>query len=86
VQRDQFKVLDMWDVTAMRGSGSNDVVVEDEFIPAELVFSLGGHLESTDRSTAVSSRHWCFLGTPRLSSALHNGPSTRWRTWPKVSP
>jgi alkylation response protein AidB-like acyl-CoA dehydrogenase len=42
VQRDQFKVLDMWDVTAMRGSGSNDVVVEDEFIPAELVFSLGG--------------------------------------------
>jgi indole-3-acetate monooxygenase len=33
VQRGQFTIEHTWNVTGMRGSGSNDVVVSDAFIP-----------------------------------------------------
>jgi alkylation response protein AidB-like acyl-CoA dehydrogenase len=37
VHRDQLSIKDTWDVTGMLGSGSNDVVVDDALVPAELV-------------------------------------------------
>src|SRR6202045_977007 len=37
VHRDQLKVDDTWNVSGMRGTGSNDVLVEDAFIPTDLV-------------------------------------------------
>ena len=37
VRRDQLKVDDTWNVSGMRGTGSNDVLVEDAFIPTDLV-------------------------------------------------
>lgn len=35
--REQLSIRQTWDVTGMRGSGSNDVVVDDAFVPGELV-------------------------------------------------
>lgn len=40
VQRGQFTIEHTWNVTGMRGSGSNDVVVADAFIPDDLVAAL----------------------------------------------
>jgi indole-3-acetate monooxygenase len=37
VRRDQLKADDTWNVSGMRGTGSNDVLVEDAFIPTDLV-------------------------------------------------
>ena len=36
VRRDQLTVQNTWNVTGMRGSGSNNVVIEDAFVPEEL--------------------------------------------------
>jgi alkylation response protein AidB-like acyl-CoA dehydrogenase len=40
VHKDQMTVRDTWNVTGMRGSGSNDVVVEDALIPEDLAARL----------------------------------------------
>jgi alkylation response protein AidB-like acyl-CoA dehydrogenase len=37
VRRDQLKADDTWNVSGMRGTGSNDVLAEDAFIPTDLV-------------------------------------------------
>jgi alkylation response protein AidB-like acyl-CoA dehydrogenase len=37
---EQLSVRDTWHVSGMRGSGSNDVVVDDALVPADLVASL----------------------------------------------
>jgi alkylation response protein AidB-like acyl-CoA dehydrogenase len=37
LRRDQVSIKDTWNVSGMLGSGSNDVVVEDTFVPDELV-------------------------------------------------
>jgi alkylation response protein AidB-like acyl-CoA dehydrogenase len=38
---DDVAVLDNWDTTGLRGSGSNDVVVSDVFVPAERTWTFG---------------------------------------------
>jgi alkylation response protein AidB-like acyl-CoA dehydrogenase len=40
VHRDQLRIENTWDVSGMRATGSNDVVVTDAFIPAKLVSSV----------------------------------------------
>jgi len=35
----QCEILDTWHTTGLRGTGSNDVVVHDEFVPEECTFS-----------------------------------------------
>jgi indole-3-acetate monooxygenase len=37
---DEIRVLDNWDVSGLRGSGSNDFEVQDVFVPASRAFSL----------------------------------------------
>ncbi len=38
-----FQIIDTWDVSGMRGSGSHDVVVEDVWVPAnQIVAPIGG--------------------------------------------
>jgi alkylation response protein AidB-like acyl-CoA dehydrogenase len=38
--RDQVQILDTWDTVGMRGTGSNDFVVEDAFVPEHRTLSL----------------------------------------------
>lgn len=39
--RADYDVVDTWDVVGLRGTGSNDVVVRDAFVPAAMTLSLG---------------------------------------------
>src|SRR5271155_4293807 len=39
VRLSQCEILDTWHTTGLRGTGSNDVVVHDEFVPDEHTFS-----------------------------------------------
>ena len=39
VHLSQCEILDTWHTTGLRGTGSNDVVVRDEFVPEERTFS-----------------------------------------------
>jgi len=39
VRLSQCEILDTWHTTGLRGTGSNDVVVRDEFVPEERTFS-----------------------------------------------
>jgi 3-hydroxy-9,10-secoandrosta-1,3,5(10)-triene-9,17-dione monooxygenase len=37
VPRSQYRIVDVWDTVGLRGTGSNDIVVEDLFVPAHRV-------------------------------------------------
>lgn len=39
VPRADYRIDDVWDVIGLRGTGSNDVIVEDAFVPAHRVLS-----------------------------------------------
>lgn len=41
VPRDKYQVVDVWNVVGLRGTGSNDIVVEETFIPEEFTLSMG---------------------------------------------
>jgi alkylation response protein AidB-like acyl-CoA dehydrogenase len=38
--KSQARIIDTWDVTGMRGTGSHDIEVEDLFVPEERTFSV----------------------------------------------
>ena len=40
VPKGSYKILDTWHSGGLRGTGSHDIVVDDNFVPAELTFSL----------------------------------------------
>ncbi len=41
VPREQYQVVDVWNVVGLRGTGSNDIVVEETFIPEAFTLSMG---------------------------------------------
>ncbi|MEU6478208.1 3-hydroxy-9,10-secoandrosta-1,3,5(10)-triene-9,17-dione monooxygenase oxygenase subunit [Streptomyces sp. NPDC047017] len=41
VPRSQYRVDDVWDTVGLRGTGSNDIVVEDVFVPEHRALSFG---------------------------------------------
>lgn len=41
VPRDKYRIEDVWNVVGLRGTGSNDIVVEDVFIPEAFTLSMG---------------------------------------------
>ncbi len=53
VPREQTEVLDTWHVSGMRGTGSNDVRVEDVFVPDYRVASFSAALEGRTEGQAV---------------------------------
>lgn len=38
--REQYQVVDVWNVVGLRGTGSNDIVVEETFVPEEFTLSM----------------------------------------------
>ncbi|HEX7739552.1 MAG TPA: flavin-dependent monooxygenase [Marmoricola sp.] len=40
VPREKYQILDVWNVVGLRGTGSNDIVVEETFIPEEFTLSM----------------------------------------------
>jgi len=40
VPRDKYQIVDVWNVVGLRGTGSNDIVVEETFIPEEFTLSM----------------------------------------------
>ena len=42
VPRDDYEGIDNWHVHGLRGTGSNDVVVEDLFVPDEMTTAVAG--------------------------------------------
>ena len=41
VPRDKYEIVDVWNVVGLRGTGSNDIVVEETFIPEAFTLSMG---------------------------------------------
>ncbi len=41
VPRDKYEIIDVWNVVGLRGTGSNDIVVEETFIAEEFALSMG---------------------------------------------
>jgi len=41
VPREKYQILDVWNVVGLRGTGSNDIVVEETFVPEEVTLSMG---------------------------------------------
>ncbi|MFF8375945.1 3-hydroxy-9,10-secoandrosta-1,3,5(10)-triene-9,17-dione monooxygenase oxygenase subunit [Streptomyces sp. NPDC015661] len=41
VHRSDYRIDDVWDTVGLRGSGSNDIVVEDAFVPAHRTLGYG---------------------------------------------
>lgn len=41
VPRDKYQIVDVWNVVGLRGTGSNDIIVEETFIPEEFTLSMG---------------------------------------------
>src|SRR5215212_8682458 len=39
--RDKYQIVDVWNVVGRRGTGSNDIVVEETFVPEEFTLSMG---------------------------------------------
>ena len=43
VPRDEFRIVDTWKVSGLRGSGSHDVAVDDVFVPDHHVTAITNH-------------------------------------------
>jgi 3-hydroxy-9,10-secoandrosta-1,3,5(10)-triene-9,17-dione monooxygenase len=41
VPREKYQVVDVWNVVGLRGTGSNDIIVEETFIPEAFTLSMG---------------------------------------------
>jgi 3-hydroxy-9,10-secoandrosta-1,3,5(10)-triene-9,17-dione monooxygenase len=41
VPRENYQIIDVWDMVGLRGTGSNDIIVDDVFIPEEFTLSMG---------------------------------------------
>ena len=41
VPREKYQIVDVWNVVGLRGTGSNDIVVEETFVPEAFTLSMG---------------------------------------------
>jgi 3-hydroxy-9,10-secoandrosta-1,3,5(10)-triene-9,17-dione monooxygenase len=55
VPRPDYRIEDVWDVVGLRGTGSNDIVVEDAFVPAHRVLAWMDLIEQDCPGRAVNT-------------------------------
>lgn len=55
VPRGDYEVVDVWDTVGLRGTGSNDIVVEDVFVPEHRVLRNVEHVRLTGPGQRVNS-------------------------------
>src|SRR2546430_8366641 len=66
--KSQVKIIDTWNVSGMRGTGSHDIEVEDLFVPEEHTFSAldrrarAGRPADTTHGPALAGLRLCLLG------------------------
>jgi indole-3-acetate monooxygenase len=82
-QLERVTVKSTWHVSGMRATGSNDVTVNDLFVPEELSVRFGVQ----PRIDRPLYRHGYVLslagqGAARSSLASPRPPSMRWPGWP----
>jgi len=80
----QARIIDNWDVSGLRGTGSHDIAVEDLFVPEERTFSA---LDRRARVTGPMNRMHGFdlagCGFCCVGWAWPGPPSTRSSSWPR---
>lgn len=55
VPRSDYAVVDVWDTVGLRGTGSNDIVAEDVFVPAHRVLRNAEHVRLTGPGQLVNA-------------------------------
>lgn len=61
VTRDQLRIIDDWDVSAMQASGSATVIVEDSFVPADMCMPVARLISSRDHhGVALEESVHCY--------------------------
>ena len=67
VPGDQFKILDTWNTTGMRGTGSNTLLVEDVFVPYEHTLRVADMRDATTPGSLVNKTP--FFNAPWITYA-----------------
>lgn len=70
VPRENYQILDVWNMVGLAGTGSNDILVEDVFVPEALTLSMGETGQCKGPGQAVNTSdlyklpfHSIFTGT-----------------------
>jgi len=75
--RSDYEILDSWHVTGLKGTGSNDVVCEDVFVPEDMTVSVehlkGGATPGSERHPAPLYRLPVFALFPAILSGVGLG-------------
>lgn len=75
IPREDYRIDDVWNVVGLRGTGSNTVVVEDQFVPSHRVLSFGKMNDHTaeglERNTApVYKMPWGTIHPTTISAPI----------------
>lgn len=72
----EVEVLNNWDVMGLRGSGSNSVIVEDVYVPAERILRIDEYLVNLRRTPAEDyDQDYPFYGKPFFSAFYMGFPN-----------
>jgi len=77
VPRSDYRIIDTWHVTGLKGTGSNDVLCEEVFVPQEMTVSAadlkGGDTPGTERHPSPLYRLPVFALFPAILSGVGLG-------------
>ncbi|HXR87011.1 MAG TPA: acyl-CoA dehydrogenase family protein [Stellaceae bacterium] len=54
VPKSDYEILDTWHTSGLRGTGSNDIVIKDAFVPAYRMFLMTGNVDCSGPGQAVN--------------------------------
>jgi 3-hydroxy-9,10-secoandrosta-1,3,5(10)-triene-9,17-dione monooxygenase len=55
VPKSDYEILDTWHSSGLRGTGSNDIVIKDAFVPAYRMFLMTGNVDCSGPGQAVNT-------------------------------